>query len=302
MARKAPSRRQAERARETEEPASGEVPDFYSLPLLYDVLHAPGTFKDVVGLEKIARKFSCARAGRPGAVWLEPACGTARHLRLAAKRGYRVVGIDLSEPMLAYGRERFEALGLSRRARMLRADIVHLDRLLPARSVDFAFNLINSIRHLKSEKACTDHLRAVASVLKPTGVYAVGISLSSYGNERPTEDVWAGARGNIRVTQAVQYIPAFAKKGTSGRFEQVISHLTVARPRGEEHTTLTYSLLSYDAEQWYGTIERAGMRVVATTTEQGREIPPAEPGYNVFILAPAERGTGRGARGGSSQA
>ncbi|MDX2146167.1 MAG: class I SAM-dependent methyltransferase [Planctomycetota bacterium] len=268
-----------------------DADSIYDMPVLYDVLHTPGTSKEVTGLEKIAKRFcqlparSDPRRGR-APVWLEPACGTARYLRVAARRGYQVRGVDLSEPMLAYAADRFKALGVARRARFIPGDITRLDELLPPHSVDFAFNMINSIRHLRSDRDMISHLNAMARVLRPGGVYVVGLSLSCYGFEAPTEDIWRGVRGRCRVTQTIQYIPATARQGTSGRFEQVISHLHVETPARDSHVTTTYSLLSFDLEQWSRTIDRTQMTLEAVVDEHGRDTPPAEPGYAIYVLRP----------------
>jgi SAM-dependent methyltransferase len=258
----------------------------YSLPSLYDILHTAGTAAEVTGLERMARRFAGPHAAKTNAVWLEPACGTARHLRVAARRGYRVIGIDVSSEMLTYARERFRALKLTRRANLIQGDIVHADTLVGTHRVDFAFNLINSIRHLSSERDCQVHLSAMARALKPSGVYCVGISVSNYGHEQPTEDVWIGTRGRTKITQAIQYIPATARRGTTARFEQVISHLAISRPSGEEHKTLTYNLLSYDRHQWLNLIHRAGLTVKAVVDEKAKDYNPPDLGYAIYILSP----------------
>lgn len=253
----------------------------YDDPLVYDVLHGPGTRAEVDGLEAIERRYS--RAPRPLA-WLEPACGTARHLRLAARRGRCVIGLDLSPAMITFADGRARADRTRRRSRYLVADIASFAGLLEPRSVGFAFNLINSIRHLDSDRALVSHLNDVAAVLHPRGVYAVGLSATAYGLEQPTEDVWSGTRGPIRVSQVIQYEPPTG--GQRGpRVERVISHITVvSRGTRERHLDSTYALRAYSVEQWYKAIERSGLSLVATCDEGARPVPPAEPGYTIYVL------------------
>ena len=74
------------------------APGLYTDPAVYDILHARGTAAEVDGLERMAARV---RSGRARQTWLEPACGTARYLRLAARRGRRTVGFDLSPVMIA---------------------------------------------------------------------------------------------------------------------------------------------------------------------------------------------------------
>ncbi|MEO1718089.1 MAG: class I SAM-dependent methyltransferase, partial [Planctomycetota bacterium] len=84
----------------------------YTDASVYDILHGPGTAEDVDALEAIAAKHA---AGAPD-VWLEPACGSGRYLRVAAGRGHSVVGFDYEAGMVEYARERAERAGVADRS------------------------------------------------------------------------------------------------------------------------------------------------------------------------------------------
>jgi SAM-dependent methyltransferase len=267
--------------------------DFYEIPALYDILHAPGTAREVDGLERIARRFLRAapahRAGHPAPLrWLEPACGTGRYLRVLARRGHRAIGFDASRAMVDYARRRLRDAGLSARARVILAPMTDFAGRLRPRSVHVAFNLINTIRHLESDDALLAHLRHVARVLRPGGFYAVGLGLCRYDLDAEDEDVWIGRRGGCRVHQVVQYLPP--RPGS--RFERVISHLTVTRrgvrgtPASSEHVDSVYRLRTYDQRQWTRVLTRSPFRVEAIVDEFGRDIPTGGVGYGVFILRP----------------
>lgn len=256
---------------------------FYDDASVYDILHAAGTAEAVDGLERIERLHSRARKGL---AWLEPACGTARHLRIAAGRGRKVVGFDRLPSMIEYATSRMGPK-LLRRADLFVADMSHFDRHLKRGSIGFAFNLINTIRHLHSDRAMLDHFAAIARVLAPGGVYAVGISLAAYGLEPPTEDTFAGRRGACEVRQFVQYEPAGGRSGAL-RMERVASHLTIVRGAGrgrtEEHRDSSYTLRSYDLAQWHKLVERSALRIEATVDEVGDAFAASEPGYAIFVL------------------
>jgi SAM-dependent methyltransferase len=266
-----------------------ERADVYADPHVYDVLHGPGTAHEVAVLRRLARRYAGARQPQ---VWLEPACGTARYLLHAAKRGdVRCVGFDLSETMVAYARERARELGLSRRVRVCVAPMEEFAEACRVRaaSVDFAFNPINTIRHLPSDRAMLAHLAEVARVLRPAGAYMVGVSLCAYGIEPITEDTWSGRRRGLRVSQVVQYIPppgagTDGRRGEGVRSERVISHLTVHRAGEEAHIDSTYTLRAYNLAQWLALIERSALEVAAVVDSDGRRAQPREPGYFVFIL------------------
>ena len=257
---------------------------------VYDILHAPGTAKDVAGLARIERLYS--KAPTSGS-WLEPACGSARYLLAAAAKGRRVIGFDLAPGMIEYAKSRFKAKGgggLTRKANLFVADMADFASHVKPGSVSLAFNLINSIRHLDTDLALDAHFRDIAASLHKGGVYAVGISLSEYGLEPPSEDVWQGKRGGVHVHQVVQFEPPTVRgRSKAARVERVFSHLTITRGRGSKQVVTTaaatYALRCYDLEQWRAAIDRSPLRELATSDERGTPLPPACPGYTLFILA-----------------
>lgn len=274
--------------------------DWYDEPHWYDILHAPGTRAEVAGLWRIARRFNptahprVATDGR-GPVWLEPACGSGRYLLAAARKGVRGVGIDLNPRMVAY----------ARRGRTGGEPVAfHVGdmsdfRVAPRDRADLAFCLINSARHLLSDRAMVRHLRCVGDSLRPQGCYVLGMSLTCYATEIASEDVWVGTRSGTRVHQLVQYLAPYPKR----RRERVISHLTITSRGGEQHMDSVYDLRTYDGPQWEGVLRRAGMACVGIVDEQGGDLPGTrsdgrsllEPGrwftneatgYALFVLRP----------------
>lgn len=228
----------------------------YADPMVYDILYTPGTAGEVSAIEKIERRFARGRLAK-GRVWFEPACGTGRYLRVAQGRGRRVAGFDLDEGQLAYARRRLDGPpGALFTADMTDFSAAALKAGFSPGSVDFAFNPVNTIRHLDSDKAFLAHFNQMAEIMKPGAVYVVGLSLTNYEYLMPEEDLWQTARGRCRVSQLVNYLPP--EPGTAtGRVETVISHLTVERPRGTEHFDDTYGLRTFDQKQWRDLIGRS---------------------------------------------
>ncbi len=249
---------------------------FYEDASVYDILHAPGTAADVTGLERMAERFAVGRGA-----WLEPACGSARYLRVAAGRGRRVIGYDLEPGMIAYATERFRRRGLGRRARLLVGSMEDPDLIEPG-SCAFAFNLINTIRHLMSDRAMLRHFDQIARALKPGGAYAVGIGMSFPDWDEPVEDVWRAARGRTRVTQTVQYLPP----ASGSRVERVISHVHVKTPARERRIDSTYDLRTYALEQWYDLVAKSPLRIAGVVGETGRDADPSPGGYAIYVLKP----------------
>jgi SAM-dependent methyltransferase len=249
----------------------------YDDPLAYDVLHGPGTSDEVTGLEAIATRFASSGP------WLEPACGTGRLLRAAARRGKRVAGFDTNPAMIDFARERLDRLPDARHHRVFVADMESfMGDDVPPGSIGFAFNTINTIRHLMSDGALHAHLSQTARALRPGGAYVVGLSTAAYAWEQPSEDVWEGGRGPLRVMQVVNYDPPTQDE----RIERVYSHLMLTRPSGVEHVDGAYHLRSYSLEEWTGAIDRSAMTIEAVVDESGVECEPAEGWYRLFVLRP----------------
>jgi SAM-dependent methyltransferase len=259
----------------------------YADPPVYDVLHARGTARDVRGLERIADRFLPPHRG--AMTWLEPACGTGRLLAAAARRGARVVGFDRNPEMIEYARRRAAAAPWGRRARFFVADMRAFADLMPTPRVGMAFNLINTIRHLDRDAHLVEHMHQIRRVLHPGGVYAVGITLTTYGMEFPSEDVWEGARGRLLVRQVVQYVPPLGPAAECARREVVHSHLIVTRPGcPAEHRDSTYTLRCYNLRQWRALLGRSGMRVLALVGDDGEDIVASPSGYGVWVLTPSD--------------
>lgn len=250
----------------------------YSDPEIYDILHAPGTADEVRTLAGVHRRFA---SGAPK-VALEPACGSGRYFPGLQRRGFEVHGFDANAAMVRYAR----AAAPEARIRVGRFDTFSTTGLIRrgVGRVGLAFCPINSIRHVASDAEMVRHLRRVKACLHPNGVYVVGISLSAYGLEMPTEDIWTGSRRSVRVKQVVSFIPAVGERTASERAERVHSVLEIRKGRQVETRSSSYTLLSYSREQWETVIRRAGLRVIARTQEQGRVYDPGAIGYALWVL------------------
>lgn len=264
--------------------ASGINSDgLYKDPTVYDILHEPGTDAEIRMLERVWWRVS-AESPRTA---LEPACGTGRYLTRMARAGWAVRGFDIDPAMVKFSRERLRAQNTS-------GWRVWADRFdtfggrIKAGSIGLAFCPINSIRHVSSDAELVRHLKAIRRVLAPNGVYAVGISLSAYGLEAPTEDVWSGSRRGVRIKQVVSYTPAAGGSNRRNRAERVDSVLEIRQRGRVEIRSSSYSLLSYSREQWEAAIAKSGMRTIGMVNEFASEFDPGRIGYAIWLLATPE--------------
>jgi len=105
---------------------------------------------------------------------LELGCGTGRVAVPVVKAGARLVGIDLSLPMLERARKRLVRARLSHRALLVRGDIRHL----PFRS-HRGFGLVMApygiLQSLTRERDLAATLESVARVVRPGGLFGVDL-------------------------------------------------------------------------------------------------------------------------------
>ena len=289
----------AERSR----PESGAeaAQGLYADPSLYDILYTPGTAAEIDALERVERSLAPGRVPAPGRLWFEPACGTGRCLRVAAARGRRVSGFDREPAMLAYATARLakgDRVGAGRRTsstairaarpRLFQADLADFAGAAAAAglrpgSVDFAFITVNSLRHLETDRAMLAHFAQVRDLLRPGGLYVVGISLTDYDWLWPDEDLWAAVRGSCRVSQLINWLPP--EPGTPrARLERAISHLTVTRPGRTDHLDDAYDLRCYDIAQWRRLVGRSALDHVGSFDARGRPLPPGTWPYQLEAL------------------
>lgn len=256
------------------------APGLYQDPLVYDVLSTPGTAREVDGLERVVRLWVRSRGARRD--WLEPGCGTGRYLRILTGRGYRAAGFDHSLAMIEYALRRAPA------ARLFIADFGDFAARCGKHRYDFSFNLFNSVRHLESDAAMLAHFAGMARVLRPGGVYAVGLSFTDYGREPMDEDIWEARRGGLHVRQVVQYLPPGTWPAAAARrirrFERVVSHVTVERGTTVSHFDSTYDLRTYNVSEWRRLVARSALCSIATVTWNGAIIAKRIAPYAVELL------------------
>jgi hypothetical protein len=131
-------------------------------------------------------------------------------------------------------------------------------------------------------------------VLRPGGIYAVGISLTVYGAEVPQEDVFTARRGRTRLVQVMQYLPPDTwpvsagrpPRGARRRFERVVSHVTIERPSGAEHRDHAYWLRCYDAAEWHAVLRRSPLERRAIVDWRGTPVIEGATPYALHLLSP----------------
>jgi SAM-dependent methyltransferase len=164
--------------------------NLYDYPRYYDLVFGSDWKAEFDFLRQAFDKFGGSKVRKI----FEPACGTGRLLFRLALAGYEVAGLDLNPRAVDYCNKRLARH--DKKPAVFVGDMADFE--LP-RPVDAAFNMINSFRHLLSEKQALAHLQCVARSLKPRGVYVLGLHLTPTEGTAITEERWSARRGHLGI-------------------------------------------------------------------------------------------------------
>ncbi|MEM0927375.1 MAG: class I SAM-dependent methyltransferase [Planctomycetota bacterium] len=151
--------------------------EWYDYPQYFDMLFRDETKYEVDFFELAFERYAERKVTRV----FEPGCGSGRLVVAMAALGYEVTGLDLSDAMLDYLRRKLRRRGLT--AQCIKGDMALLQRDAlgdagPVKPFDAAFCTYNTFRHLTSEKLAVAHLKGIAELLKPGGLYILGMHLT----------------------------------------------------------------------------------------------------------------------------
>ncbi len=131
------------------------------------------------GIESAFRRFF---AGKVESV-CDLGCGTGSMTIELARRGYDMVGIDLSAEMLTVARERAEAAGVSERILWLRQDITEFELY---GTVEAVVSCLDTVNHLTDRAALSRCFSLVHNYLVPGGLF-----LFDLNSRKKFEEIYA---------------------------------------------------------------------------------------------------------------
>lgn len=103
---------------------------------------------------------------------VEFGCGTGRTLIPLAERGYRVVGIDLSLPMLQQFQSKAESMRIEPYVTTIAANLTELDGLAD-NGFDHGVCLFSTLGMIKGRQQRSKFLRHAARTIQPNGTFIV---------------------------------------------------------------------------------------------------------------------------------
>jgi SAM-dependent methyltransferase len=136
--------------------------EVYHFPRYYAIGYQWNTEVECAFVEACLKAHGPAKAKK----LLDIGCGAGRHLFELARRGYRMTGVDLRPEMVAYVKEEAKRLKLP-----VEASVDDLKRLAIRGPFDLAFCFMDTFRFLLTNEEIIAHLRAIAGLLAPGGLY-----------------------------------------------------------------------------------------------------------------------------------
>jgi SAM-dependent methyltransferase len=159
--------------------------------------HRPGAY---VENERSRQQvdFIIERLGiEPGARVLDLCCGQGRHMVDLLRRGYDVVGVDLSTYMLNHCREALKAAGVH--SCLVQSDMREIDFLS---EFDGIINMYTSFGYLETDAEDQKVLNKASLALKPGGRFLVDMINRDSLIRRFTERIWSeNERGDILLRE-----------------------------------------------------------------------------------------------------
>ncbi|HEX8821905.1 MAG TPA: class I SAM-dependent methyltransferase [Archangium sp.] len=256
--------------------------DWYDHPEYYEAIFGTDTARELDFLVEVNRRY-----GTGGKLLLEPACGAGRLVAEAASRGYRVVGYDLSEKMLAHARERLSP-ALRRKVRLYASPMQEFFRPELEGKVDLAFNLVSTFRYLDSEQAALAHLEGTRRLLNPKGLYVLGFHLTDYDRKKPEHERWVERLGKDTVVcNTREGLPDRRLRRSTMR-----NRLRITGPGKDLLIETHWYFRTYDLTQTRRLFRRAGLEVLAVYDFDYQVDAPRKKGEmrldSIFVLRAAK--------------
>ncbi len=162
----------------------------YDYPKYYDLLFG----SDVAAEFRFLKACFTKHAGCDVTRVFEPACGTGRLLIKLGRSGYAVAGNDLNPKAVDFCNERLRKYNLPESV-----VVADMSNFKLKKKFDASFNMINSFRHLATEKLARNHLECMARAMNQGGLYVLGIHLEPTSCPAMQEESWSARRGNLVV-------------------------------------------------------------------------------------------------------
>ncbi len=173
--------------------------------------------------------YTATEAGEVRQPILDLCCGTGRLSRFFLERGFRVVGLDLSEHMIAYARENNLEYVVAEQAQFIRGDAANFTL---AEKFGLVLSTYDSLNHLPDEAALQGCFRSTFDAILNDGYFVfdlnTGGGLSRWNGVmvRPGDEIYLINRGmyDDATIKAWTKITGFVRSdsGLYERFDETV--------------------------------------------------------------------------------
>ncbi|MDR0336731.1 MAG: class I SAM-dependent methyltransferase [Planctomycetaceae bacterium] len=232
--------------------------NIYDYPVLYDVLFSDSWKREIEFLKAILLRY--CHLSESGRIF-EPACGTGRLLWRLAQLGHDIVGLDLNPNAILFCNKRLRRHGLAESAIYGDMTCFSLSDLGQKQPFDLAFNFVSSFLHLTSESAALSHLCAIADVLKPNGIYLLGLHLLPRGNAICSREEWFVRHGSLGLQSRLLRLSLNRRQ----RIETVEFRIEATTPTRCYEVIDTFPLRTYTLRQFQFLLSKVNRFVILET-------------------------------------
>ena len=241
----------------TDAPLRTVEESIYDHPKYYDLVFGA----DVAAETKFILGCAAAYLDQAPGWFFEPACGTGRLIHSLFRKGYRAAGLDLNGRAVDFCNQR-----LTRHGYPVTAVVADMSEFGPEQfrhllagpkkrsrkkstaasfSACVGFNTINSFRHVASEAAARDHFRCMASIIRPGGLYLLGVHLTPTSIAPSETESWSARRGNLAINTHMWTVQRDPKR----RMERFGIRFDIHTPRDQFRIVDELRLRSYTPDQ-----------------------------------------------------
>ena len=136
--------------------------NLYDCPKYYEIAFS---FRDIPAEVNVFEECFRHSSNIPVKTVLELGCGNCPHMEELTKRGYKYNGLDLSEAMLDYSKQKASRIGVN--VNLIHGDMIDFSLKY---KVDFVYVLLGSLS-VRNNSELVKHFDSVAAVLKKGGLY-----------------------------------------------------------------------------------------------------------------------------------
>lgn len=178
------------RIAKTKDRVMAEQINCYDVPQYWDLAFSDDTQLEAEFVAAAAKKYCDFPVER----LYEPGCGGGRLVVELAKKGFHVTGIDQSQQAINFAKQKLASHNLT--AELAVAD---MREVVAGPPFDIAYCLVNTFRHLLTEADAKQHLESVSQMLRPGGLYIIGMHLLPPDADEEDEEDWSVETPDVTV-------------------------------------------------------------------------------------------------------